>query len=64
MKENEIAVNDLHGFVLPQLEALQIPVNVHFSPEGSKALAARVASSMRRAMSQSHTDSGETTNQK
>lgn len=43
MKERGIAIHDLHAFVLPRLEQLQIPVNVHFTEAGSAALAERVA---------------------
>jgi len=43
MKKHDITVNDLYGFALPKLEELQQPNNVHFKPEGSKALAKEVA---------------------
>ncbi len=43
MKANGIKVNDLYAFVLPQVEKLQLPKNVHFTSEGSKALAEQVA---------------------
>lgn len=43
MKRHGIAVNDLHGFVLPRLEALQKPRNVHYTPEGYAALGNVVA---------------------
>lgn len=43
MTANGIKVNDLYGVVMPQLEKLQYPKNVHFNPKGSKALAGQVA---------------------
>jgi len=43
MKANGVAVNDLYSAVLPKLDKLQKPVNVHFSNEGSAFLAERVA---------------------
>jgi dienelactone hydrolase len=36
-------VNDLYAFSLPRLAEIQIPQNVHFTPEGSKLLAQQVA---------------------
>lgn len=43
MHQNNIAVNNLHTFVLPRMEKLQRPNNVHFTQKGSKALAKVVA---------------------
>jgi acyl-CoA thioesterase-1 len=43
MKAHGIAVNDLYGFAKPRLETIQRPKDVHFTPEGSKALAEQVA---------------------
>jgi lysophospholipase L1-like esterase len=43
MKQNGIEVNDLCAFVLPRMEELQRPENVHFTEKGSKALAEQVA---------------------
>ena len=43
MKKNGIMVNDLHAFVLPRMQELQRPNNVHFSEAGSRALAGQVA---------------------
>ena len=39
MKKNGIMVNDLHAFVLPRMDELQRPNNVHFTEAGSRALA-------------------------
>ena len=52
MKRNHVAVNDLYSFVLPQLKEMQRPKNVHFTPEGSKALAQEVAQHILRALGQ------------
>ena len=46
MKKNDIPVNDLHAFILPRMEQLQRPVNVHFTEDGSKALGKLVAESI------------------
>jgi acyl-CoA thioesterase-1 len=49
-KENDLAVDDLYAFALPRLKEIQRPVNVHFTPEGSKALAGEVVQSIRAAL--------------
>ena len=46
MKKNDIAINDLHAFVLPRMEELQRPNNVHFTEKGSKALGEQVSNSI------------------
>lgn len=43
MQENQIAVNDLYAYCLPNLGEWQLPKNVHFKPAGSDALATQVA---------------------
>lgn len=50
MAEEGVATDDLYTFALPQLEKIQRPVNVHFSPEGSKVLAEQVARSIASAL--------------
>ena len=47
----EIETNDLHAFCTPRLTDLQIPRNVHFTPEGSRQLALQVVSKLRDALS-------------
>lgn len=42
MHKNDINVNDLHAFLKPRLEQLQQPENVHFTTEGSRAMAQKV----------------------
>ena len=46
MKENGVAVDDLYGHMLPQLQKYQNPRSVHFSYEGSTFLAKQVADSI------------------
>lgn len=50
MQENGVATDDLYAFALPRLKDIQLPVNVHYSPEGSKVLAQQVAASIEAAL--------------
>lgn len=50
MKENNIATDDLHAFAKSRLKDIQLPANVHFSNDGSKALAKQVAESITAAL--------------
>ena len=50
MQSAAVRVNDLYGFALPRLEAIQRPANVHFTEAGSSALARRVAQSIRQTL--------------
>lgn len=43
MQKHGIQVNDLYGFAQPQLDKIQRKADVHFTPEGSRALAEQVA---------------------
>jgi hypothetical protein len=43
MKKNNIPVDDLYHFVLPQIASIQRPNNVHYTPAGYEILAKRVA---------------------
>jgi len=43
MKDTGIEVNDLWSFAEPQIDALQIPGNPHFTDKGSAALAKKIA---------------------
>jgi hypothetical protein len=52
MKEHDIPTHDLHAFALPRLKEIQLPQNVHFSPEGSRVLAEQVAEAIREALQQ------------
>lgn len=42
MNKNDIIVNDLYAFMLPRMNEMQLEKNVHFKPEGYKALATKV----------------------
>lgn len=46
MREHAVGIDDLYAFALPQLEKIQRPNNVHFTPEGSGVLARQVAASI------------------
>ena len=50
MEENDIPINNLHDFVLPQMEALMPPNNVHFTQTGSFQLALQVVSRIEAAL--------------
>lgn len=50
MKENGVTVNDLHAFALQKLSEIQQPKNVHFTPQGSAALAKQVAQTVEEAL--------------
>jgi hypothetical protein len=43
MREEGIAIDDLHAFAAPHLAAWQMPNDVHFKPEGDQMLARQVA---------------------
>jgi acyl-CoA thioesterase-1 len=50
MVKNGITINNLYVFMKPRMEELQRPNNVHFTEEGSKALARKVADRIREAL--------------
>jgi acyl-CoA thioesterase-1 len=50
MQEQGIAVDDLYAVAKPQLAEIQLPANVHFTPEGSRVLAQAVAKSIEQAL--------------
>jgi len=52
MDENGIAIDDLYAFALPRLKEIQLPTNVHVTPEGSKVLAQQVAASIEAVLKQ------------
>jgi len=43
MNKNGITINNLYAFMQPRMAELQRPKNVHFTQEGSRALAEKVA---------------------
>ena len=49
-QEAGIPIDDLYAFALPILADIQRPANVHFTDEGSKALARRVAGNILRTL--------------
>ncbi|MBN1341833.1 MAG: hypothetical protein JXQ73_04095 [Phycisphaerae bacterium] len=53
MDAHGIPIDDLYAFALPRLERIQRPVNVHFTDEGSAALAKPVAESILKALGKS-----------
>lgn len=50
MKEYDVPVNDLYSNALANLSSWQLPVNVHYTDEGSQGLAAHVAAAIREAL--------------
>ena len=46
MDDNQIPTDDLYTFAKARLKEIQLPANVHFSPEGSAALAQQVVDSI------------------
>ena len=50
MKEEGVAVDDLHALAASKLAEIQLAKNVHFKPEGSKVLAGQVAASVKKAL--------------
>ncbi len=50
MEEKGIPTDDLYGFAKPQLDKIQKPADVHFTAEGSQALAGQVAKAIEKAL--------------
>jgi acyl-CoA thioesterase-1 len=50
MMKHNVEINYLHTFARERAKHGQIPQNVHFTPEGSKALAGQVAATIRAAL--------------
>lgn len=50
MQAEGIPTNDLHSHAKAKLNEIQLPANVHFSPEGSKYLAEKVAAEIEAAL--------------
>jgi len=50
MAKQGVAINDLYAFALPKLKDIQRPKNVHFTPNGSKALAKQAATAILKAL--------------
>ena len=43
MKRHDIAINDLHSYALLKIDVIQKPNDVHFTTEGRRYLAEKVA---------------------
>jgi lysophospholipase L1-like esterase len=50
MQKQGVEIDDLYSFILPRLAEAQLPMNVHYKPEGSKLLADQVASGILKAL--------------
>ena len=50
MQDEQVVTDDLYTFANERLEKIQIPNNVHFTPEGSKVLAEQVTRSIQEAL--------------
>ena len=50
MDSRGVPTDDLYGFALPHLKDIQRPRDVHFTKEGSEALAKQVAASILKAL--------------
>ena len=61
MNKNKIVINDLYTFMLPRLTELQLPENVHFTPEGYLALAQKVVDRIKEVLRDESTKSEDRT---
>jgi acyl-CoA thioesterase-1 len=50
MDANQIRIDDLYAFALPQIEKIRLPNNVHYSSEGYKVLAQQVSATILEAL--------------
>ncbi len=50
MEANDIPIDDLYAFALPRLSEIQQSVNVHFTEDGSRALAKQVTEHIQNAL--------------
>lgn len=50
MADNDIPTDDLYSFAKEHLAEIQLPANVHFSPEGSTKLAEQVVAAIQKAL--------------
>jgi len=50
MEENDIHIHDMYSFVMPRIDEIMRPANVHFTPEGSDALADTVVAEIKAAL--------------
>ncbi|HBO44510.1 MAG TPA: SGNH/GDSL hydrolase family protein [Planctomycetaceae bacterium] len=59
MKRHGVKVNDLYGYVLPQLKKAQRPRNVHFTDKGSEILAKKVVEEITAALGRAKSEKDE-----
>lgn len=52
MMEHDIPTDDQYTFALERLKDIQLPANVHFTPEGSRQLAGQAVAAIERALEQ------------
>jgi acyl-CoA thioesterase-1 len=50
MEKHGVAIDDLYAFCKPRLAELQLPANVHFTPQGYQALAEQVVAAVQAAL--------------
>lgn len=50
MTENNIVIDDLYAYALPQLSTIQLPKNVHYNPAGYETLGKQVTKSLTEAL--------------
>jgi len=50
--EHNIAIDDQYSFAIKRLEKIQRPKDVHFTPEGSRALAEQAVASIQKALAE------------
>jgi acyl-CoA thioesterase-1 len=50
VSEAGVDIDDLYSFVLPRIEELELPKNVHYTKAGYQALGEVVAASIERAL--------------
>ncbi len=50
MADNDIPTDDLYTFAKEHMAEIQLPANVHFSPEGSEKLAGQVVAAIQKAL--------------
>jgi acyl-CoA thioesterase-1 len=50
MKEAGVSIDDLHAVATAEIDKIQLPKNVHFTPAGSKVLAAQVVAEVKKAL--------------
>ena len=52
MRKHGVVINDLYGLVMPRLQNVQKPRDVHFGKVGSELMAERVAANILKALAE------------